>query len=504
MAKFRLNVYSLLVLFTSMVFACSDGNQKPDPEEPIAVVLSATPLTLEFDAEGGSKSVAITSNSVWRINFTSPSWCIPNIQVSSGNVTVRITAEANPTENARNATMTITAEGANVITLTIAQAGKPEVEPEPDDESFIEPDNTGMRDITASDFAKLMTVGWNLGNSLEAIVVNNGVYSGNETSWGNAVTTKALIDAVKAAGFNTIRIPVSWSHKLSNQSTYQISTAWKERVAEVVNYAIDNDMFVMINIHWDGGWLDQPIYAKQEEINTKLAALWKQIAIHFRNYDDRLLFAGTNEVHVDGNYGNPSTENVTVQNSFNQTFVNAVRATGGRNAYRHLVIQGYNTNIDHTYNHLVIPTDNIAGKLMAEVHYYDPYDFTLMESGAVKTEWGAGYAGGNVSNWGQEAWVNTAFGKMKTKFVDQGIPVILGEYGAILRTTLTGDALTRHIASRNFYIEYVTRAALANGLVPVYWDNGYYGNNGFALFNRADGAIVDSGALQALMNGKTP
>lgn len=498
------------LLLTTLVFGyiiagCSADKEVDEPDNQQDVELSATPLILDFEAVGGSKSISISSNVVWRINFVPSGWCVPNIQVSSGSATVNISVQTNQSETARTASMTITAQGAETITLTINQKGATIIDPDPNpgEEEYIEPDNNGMRPLTSGDFSKLMKLGWNLGNSLEAIIVNNGNYSGGETSWGNPVTTKILIDAVKAAGFNTIRIPVSWSHKLINQSTFQISQQWKERVEEVVNYAMDNDMFVIINLHWDGGWLDQPIYSKQTELNTKLAALWKQIAIHFRNYDDRLLFAGTNEVHVEGNYNAPTNENLAVQNSFNQTFVNTVRATGGRNAYRHLVVQGYNTNIEFTYNSFVMPTDNVENKLMVEVHYYDPYDFTLMESGAIKTEWGAAFSGGNVSNWGQEAWVNTTFEKMKSKFVNNGVPVILGEYGAMLRATLTGDALTRHITARNNYLEFVTNAAMQNGMVPIYWDNGFYGDKGFALFNRSTGAIEDNGALQAIINGGT-
>src|SRR5690606_33120968 len=156
----------------------------------------------------------------------------------------------------------------------------------------------------------------------------------------------------------------SYSHMLENQETYKIRDDWKLRVEEVVNYVLENDMYAMINIHWDGGWMNQPTYANQEEINEKLAALWNQVALHFRDYDDHLLFAGTNEVHIANNYGTPTAENAAVQNSFNQTFVDVVRSTGGRNTYRHLVVQGYNTNIEHTVNQLTIPVDYIDDLLM--------------------------------------------------------------------------------------------------------------------------------------------
>jgi len=496
-------LYQLLTIIFLAFFtlACDDKNNNGPEEKPLEVNLAVNPLQLNFEASGGQQIIAISSNGTWRIEFDASSWCRPNLQTSKGDAQVTIMADPNDSTLERNTSISLSAPGTEMIIITISQHANEEGVAEPDPDEYIEPDKTGMRDMTSLEFAKLFSLGWNLGNSLEAISVNNNVFSGGENTWGNPLVSKQLIDSVKAAGFNTIRIPVSWSHKLDDKTTYKISKQWLLRVEEVVNHTLDNDMFVKINIHWDGGWLDQPFYNRQQELNSRLASLWKQIAIHFRDYDDRLLFAGTNEVHVTGNYGTPSQENVTVQNSFNQTFVETVRATGGRNAYRHLVVQAYNTNIDHAVNFFVMPQDQIAHRLMAEVHFYDPYDFALMESGNFKTQWGQPFAGGDVSNWAQEAWVNTAFGKMKTHFIDKGIPVLLGEYGAILRSGLLGDALQKHIEARNYYLEYVTRKAVEYGMVPYYWDNGHTGNNGFGLFNRHTGAVVHRDALNAILKG---
>lgn len=484
-----------VLLMMWAVTGCSDSDDEIIIDEP-EPTLAVGATSFSFTADGGTASFEITSNTTWRINFESTGWCKPSIQTTTGNATVRLMADENPTTEERSLSLSITADGVETINLQCTQAAK-ELEPtEPEKEDYIEPDNSNMSSLSALDFAALMGQGWNLGNSLESIVANGDELSGNETSWGNAVVSKTLIDAVKAAGFNTIRIPVSWSHKLDDPESYKISWAWKQRVEEVVNYALDNDMYVMINVHWDGGWADHPDNEHQEAINTKLAALWKQIAIYFRDYDDHLLFAGTNEVHEEGYYGTPSAENLEVQNSFNQTFVDVVRATGGRNAYRFLVVQSYNTNIDLAVSDLTLPTDETPDRLMAEVHFYDPYDFALQESGSYKTQWGNGYT--DVSDWGQEAWVDEAFGKMKTNFVDQGTPVILGEYGAILRTDLT-SGLAEHIAARNYYLNYVTRAAIENGMIPCYWDNGATGNNSMGLFNRSTGEVVHQDALDAII-----
>ncbi|MGB8357886.1 MAG: glycoside hydrolase family 5 protein [Bacteroidales bacterium] len=377
----------------------------------------------------------------------------------------------------------------------------PSDQQEPERPAWIKPDATGMEpDLNAIDFSGLMGIGWNLGNALESISYKNGVYSGDETSWGNPVITRQLIDSVKKAGFNAIRIPVAYSHMVDNQVNCKIKWAWKKRIEEVVRYVLDNDMYAIINIHWDGGWMNNPVYAQQAAVNAKIDSLWKQIAVYFRDYDDHLLFAGTNEVHIEGNYNAPGPENIAVQNSFNRTFVNTVRATGGRNSYRFLVVQGYVTNIEYTMKYMEMPADPSKDRLMAEVHYYDPYDFSLQTSPGYKTGWGEIPGFTDRSSWGQESWVDTAFGYMKTTFVDKGIPVILGEYGAIYRSSLTGGMLTNHVASLNYYLNYVTSKAMQNGMVPFYWDNGATGDNGFALFDRANGTRLRKDAISAIIS----
>lgn len=336
--------------------------------------------------------------------------------------------------------------------------------------------------MTSVELTQVMGVGWNLGNSLDAI--------GGETAWGNPMVTQQLINAVKAAGFDTLRVPVAWS-KFSDPANFVIQTSWMDRVEEVVNYGLNADMYVIVNIHWDEGWM-QPTYAQQNYVNNRLSIMWEQIATRFRDYDERLLFAGTNEVMVEGDYGTPTEEYYTVQNSFNQTFVDTVRATGGGNATRHLVVQGFNTNIDHTVNFAEIPVDTVANRLMMEVHYYDPYNFTLNENSSI-TQWGAIATDPNATEtWANESWVDAQFQRMKTNFVDQGIGVILGEYGVISRPNVAN-----HEVYRTYWNEYITESAVNHGLVPVYWDNGYAGNAGMAIFDRNNGnqlypAIVDA------------
>jgi endoglucanase len=352
-------------------------------------------------------------------------------------------------------------------------------------------DTTGMRNLTSLQISKEMVPGWNVGNSLEAI--------GGETAWGNPLITQTLIDSIKAAGFKSVRIPVAWSNGMDT-STFAISPTLLLRVDEVVNYVLNNDMYAIINIHWDGGWM-QPTYAKQDYVKNRLAALWEQIAVNFRDYDDHVIFAGTNEVMVSGDYGTPTKEYYTVQNGFNQTFVTTVRSTGGRNVYRHLAVQGFNTNINNTVSYFAAPNDVVANRLMIEVHYYDPYDFTINASSSL-IQWGkAATDPSQTQTWANETYVDAQFQKMRTKFIDKGYAVILGEYGVIARLSLGSDALNALQAKcRRYYVEYVTGSMVRHGLMPVIWDNGYTGNNGLGLFNRSTGAQVYREIIKSIID----
>jgi endoglucanase len=342
---------------------------------------------------------------------------------------------------------------------------------------------------TATQIAGEMTIGWNVGNSLE---VPDG-----ETAWGNPVVTRQLIDAVRNAGFNTLRIPCAWNSH-ADQSTLEIDPSWLARVKEVIDYAYANGMYVILNSHWDTGWLEEnPYYSAQDEVNKKQKAYWTQIADYFKDYDEHLLFAGTNEVHH--GYDTPSSENIEVQQSYLQTFVDAVRATGGDNASRTLIVQTYNTNIWYGFDYYSMPNDTIDDRLVVEVHHYDPYDFTLNTNNTC-IYWGSPYPSQSACSWAQESYIDDLFAQVKDKWTSKGIPVVMGEYGAIKRSSLNDpDA----IASREYWLAYNTTAAKKNGVIPVYWDNGYAGDNGLALFDRNTGAIVDQGALNALIDAAT-
>ncbi|HLP08785.1 MAG TPA: cellulase family glycosylhydrolase [Opitutaceae bacterium] len=341
------------------------------------------------------------------------------------------------------------------------------------------------------------TYGWNLGNTLEP--------PAGEGAWGPAAT-QALINSVADAGFNTVRLPVAWdSH--ANQSTLQIDSAWMARVKQVVDWCYARNLYVVLNIHWDGGWLDSHIGDTPDAtVTKKMNSYWTQIANTFKGYDSRLVFAGANEPPAD-----TAAQVATLMNYY-QTFINAVRATGGNNSTRWLVIQGPNTNIDKTYNMVnTLPSDSASGRLMVEVHHY-PYQWTLMDKdadwGKMFYFWGQGYHSPTMtdrnSTWGEEAYTDEQFQKMATKFTSKGIPVIIGEFGAMKRTgysDLTGTELQRHLAGRTFFSKYVVDKANSLGIKPIWWDAGGTGSNTMWLFDRNTAAVIDRDNIRALTGG---
>ncbi|MEO6632677.1 MAG: cellulase family glycosylhydrolase, partial [Mucilaginibacter sp.] len=362
--------------------------------------------------------------------------------------------------------------------------------------SPLPPDQTGMTS-TATQLAANIQLGWNIGNTLEA--------TGGETNWGNPQVSQALIDKVKQSGFTAVRIPCDWD-QYANSSTAQIQQTWLDRVKQVVQYCVNDGLYVILNIHWDDGWLENNCTTTaQAAVNAKQKAFWEQIATQMRGFDQHVIFASANEPNVSDATG------MGVLLSYHQTFVNAVRSTGGHNTYRSLLIQGPGTNIDYSNSLMnTLPTDPTANRMMVEVHYYTPFNFAGLTSdaswGNMFYYWGSGYhsttdASRNAT-WGEESDATTEFPLMKSKFIDKGIPVMLGEYGAIRRsTTLSGDALTLHLAGRAYYLNYITHQALQYGLRPFYFDDGSTGNNAFRIINRQTNGVADQQALAAVRQG---
>ena len=338
-------------------------------------------------------------------------------------------------------------------------------------------DNGVMREgLTALEATRLMGNGINLGNTLEACDNNVGIKTNTplsyETHWGQPKTTQAMIDGMKAAGFDTIRIPVAWMTNATHlyEGDYTIDADYMDRVEEVVRYARKAGMYVIINDHWDGGWYG--MFGSESAETRALAmeaykGMWQQIAERFRDYSDYLIFESANE-ELGGRFDENSPlycsdsvvtyltddERYALTNEINQTFVDVVRATGGNNATRLLLIAGYSTNIDQTCDdRFQMPKDTVDSKLMVSVHYYDPWSYCGASSAASATKWGT------VSDY---EYMDQQLAKM-TKFTEAGYGVVIGEYGALpCSDGLKDNTLAYHTA----FLDACTKYNLTNCL----WD----------------------------------
>lgn len=338
-------------------------------------------------------------------------------------------------------------------------------------------DNGVMREgFTALEATRLMGNGINLGNTLEACDNNVGIKTNvplsYETYWGQPKTTQAMIDGMKAAGFDTIRIPVAWMTNATHlyEGDYTIDADYMNRVEEVVRYARKAGMYVIVNDHWDGGWYG--MFGSESAETRALAmeaykGMWQQIAERFRDYSDYLIFESANE-ELGGRFDENSPlycsdsvvtylnddERYALTNEINQTFVDVVRATGGNNATRLLLIAGYSTNIDQTCDdRFQMPKDTADSKLMVSVHYYDPWSYCGASSAASATKWGT------VSDY---EYMDQQLAKM-TKFTEAGYGVVIGEYGALpCSDGLKDNTLAYHTA----FLDACTKYDLTNCL----WD----------------------------------
>ena len=348
-------------------------------------------------------------------------------------------------------------------------------------------------------------VGFNIGNTLDAWRESGAEFmSGEDVSWGNPRISQEFIDGIKAAGFDIVRIPITWMGFIGPQNDYHISESFLKRVADVAQYAHNAGLKVIINIHHDGasdnsngvpkdhGWLALNAALKDEQgynrVTFQYARVWKQIALYFKNHGDWLMFESFNEIH-DGGWGwssdfrsNPKPQ-IDITNKWNQVFTDVVRATGGNNAARYLVIPGYNTMHEVLLSDMfALPADPAPNKQIVSFHYYAPYEFGIL-----------GDQKGGRSEWGTAAdkqKVVDDFAPLKEKFIDKKIPVILGESGAALQL-YPSDKPKEDKArqARLDYLSHVYAVAKRYGLIPIYWDNGSITGRGekFGLISRATG-----------------
>ncbi len=367
---------------------------------------------------------------------------------------------------------------------------------------------SSFTDLNQEQITEAMGAGWNLGNQLEAS--SGGIP--NETAWSGVEVSESLIRSVKANGFSSIRIPVSWLGKIGAAPNYTIDQTWVNRIKTIVDWAIKYHLYVVINMHGDGyksvqgGWL-LPDAEDQDTIKKKYEIVWGQIAEAFKDYDEHLIFESMNEIGA--NLVNDKDESATTKavrsvygniNDYNQIFVDTVRKTGGNNAKRWLLIPGFNTNIDYTAGNygFQIPEDNNRSadipeeekRIMISVHYYNPWDFCGQEDYHV-TQWGEEADASRTAGYGTEKDMEDSFAKLKRVFTSKGYPVVIGEYGAIDKTTkdnsgkdADGNVDLENNSFRAYFAWKVCTESKKNGCIPVYWDNGWSGDFGYSLISR--------------------
>ena len=331
-----------------------------------------------------------------------------------------------------------------------------------------------LENETSMQVVKQMGLGWNLGNTMEACGdwIKGTQVRQYETAWGNPETTKEMIDKVKSSGFNSIRIPVAWSNLMGPD--YTINPALMTRVQQIVDWAVADGLIVVVNIHWDSGWW-KSFPTDPKESMKRYKRIWSQIAVNFKDTPGNLVFESLNEEGCFGDVWNQWSkagdkgQAYGILNGINQAFVDLVRASGGKNAKRHLLIAGYCTDIDLTTDPDYTMPKDPAKHCIVSVHYYTPFTFTGLEK---DESWGK-----MRMTWGTEADMNELdanMNKVKARFVDEGIPVIVGEYGASSK---------KDPESVRLYTLSVASKCYRMGMCPMLWDAGAYFNRRTLEFN---------------------
>lgn len=315
--------------------------------------------------------------------------------------------------------------------------------------------NTRMRNLSSMEFVADMGAGWNLGNALDT-------ENTDETAWGNPRTTQRMIDEIARMGFRTLRVPVTWRFHMGEGPDYKIDAEWLDRVEEVANYALANKMYVIINIHHDDPWII-PTYAEAEGVRMKLAKVWTQIAERFKKYGDYLIFETLNEPRYEGSpeeWNGGTVEGREVVNQYHKVSVDAIRATGGNNATRKLMVSTYAASTrPEALNDYRIPNND--RNVLVSLHSYFPYAFCLDDE---DTTWGTEV---------EKRALDNELDKIYDYFIAKGQAVVMGEWGATNHQNPEG---------RLSHARYYAAGCKARGICPIWWDNG--NKNEFALFDR--------------------
>lgn len=508
---------SFFLLFAAMtVTSCGGDNDDPivNPEIPEGggeTEISVVEKTINgVVAEGMETSVSFTANENWRAKSDVDWIVLSPTQGTASSSKVSISIKENTTTDERKGNVTVETINGNktIAKVSVSQKGR-EVVNNPDENANAP---AGMKK-NAQALVNQIAVGWNLGNTCESGIwdgYNKDVDAEGETAWGNPKTTKAMITALKDAGFNAIRIPTRWY--LHADEAMNIREAWLARVKEIVDYAVTQDMYVILNSHHDN-WYDRlPVGYDEVAILDRFEKMWTQIATYFKDYDERLILAGTNEViklTAAGaeDWGSPTSNDIGMLNKLNQKFVDAVRATGGNNEWRCLMVQPWACSPSNALKSgYKLPTDKQENRLIQEFHCYDPWAYaTNKDAYKGQTDGKHEYSQDDLKN------VESLLLKLKQKFVEQGIPCVMAEFGSTQDNTYSkgNDAADKLRAE---YLAFMVKTAKENGIPGFYWDNGSFNGVGdsknstcenFGLLDRKTCTFPDRAkiALQGIMDG---
>ena len=478
----------LLYILSALLLSAGCG---PDESQTETVKITADKTVMEFSADGGQQTFTVTTTDSFYIIDNKLDWISAQKggKGADNKTVVTVTVLENTLAVRRQATITVST-GTERASVDIIQKA---------------PGEDGGPLVLQ--LPHILGAGWNLGNHFDAH--NNGVSS--ETAWSNPKATQATFDKVREAGFKTVRIPVTWLGHIGPAPDYKIEEAWLNRVAEVVGYAEKAGLNAVVNMHHDGAdsayWLDIKNAAKDpavhQQILEQITAMWGQIALKFKDKGEFLIFESFNEIH-DGGWGwgdnkKDGGKQYKCLNEWNQAFVNAVRAAGGKNADRILAVPAYCTNVDIAIESFVMPEDSAKDRLVLALHCYDPYDYTLP---ANKSEWGHTADPAKKVAGDNEAELEKVFKKISTNFIAKGIPVYMGEFGCVNRAT------EREQKFQQYYLRYYAKLAQIYGIPCMVWDNGAKGagNEKHAFFDHATGAycsVEARSAMQALVDSYT-
>lgn len=489
------NLYKIVMLLfvVTATISCS----KDDSGEGAKLVVSTDKAV--FEPEGGVIEFTIDSDAKWKIE-NSYEWVkLDKIAGNDGTTTVTLTAVKNLTTISNLAVIRVSADNGQARRITIKQA--PYLYPS-FNTSPIAPDATGMGS-TATEINAGIKLGYNIWNTMET--------PGNENTWGNPNITQNLITVLKGAGFNAIRIPCQYWVSHMDRKTGEIHAEWLDRLKEVVQYCVNEDMYVLVNNHHDGFSDFKATGGQLDSIKAIQKIIWQQVATKLRDFNEKVMFASNNEPDA------KTLTEVTNLYDFHQIFIDAVRSTGGKNAYRTLVIQAPNTSLDLATFFSVganpgWPVDTVPNKLILEFHWYSPPNFCILGGdaswGREWRYWGKDYKSltdplHNSVAGSEEDYMESTLLLARQRFVDKGIPLLMGEFGVQYHASncpTPADSLLSLKSTAHFFAHLVKTARI-NKISPFLWA-GVIDRQTETIDNIRDLDSLRSGAGLPLMNGK--